>query len=295
MKLPRQPVLKLKQAITFVARSQTPAPLIRDLFRLQDRPYRAVDPSGITMELRPRRGEYFFFYDNVINRDCLRHGIALAPGATVLDVGANIGSFAIVAGRLVGPGGVVHAFEPDPMAFERLCRNVELNGLANVHCYPLAIGGRTGSFEFYTHRQANFSSLLDGVDTRNAGEMMVTTVTVRTLADVIAELGLERIDLLKVDCEGAEHEIVDTLDADTAEMMAQLVMETHAVPGRSRSALIRRLSELGFAVRGRGVPRELVRAKGRPALVDPHPSRPLPKEPAESVGCSPSPPAVVDQ
>ena len=278
MRMPRQPLLKLKQSLAFARRTRTPIPLILDIARLRGRPYEAVCDDGTTMRLHPRRGEYFFFYDNVLQRDYLQGGIALNLGDVVFDVGANIGSFTVVAARLVGEAGRVFAFEPNPIAFARLEENVALNRLGNVRCFPFAIGGRAGSFEFFSHDRANFSSLFEGVDRRGLEGMNADTVAVRTLPEVIAELGLESIDLLKLDCEGAEYEIVDHLDAKAAGIIRQLAMETHAVPGRSRRDLIGRLAELGFAPRGRGVPPSAAERGGRVAVLDPHPSRPLPPE-----------------
>jgi hypothetical protein len=64
----------------------------------------------------------------------------LRAGMTFLDLGAHIGYFSLVAGRLVGPRGLVLAFEPDPRNFELLLANVWRNGLANVVRFPWAVG-----------------------------------------------------------------------------------------------------------------------------------------------------------
>ena len=294
MKLPRQPLLKLQQSLAFARRTRTPVPLILDIVKLRGRPYEAVSDDGTSMRLHPRRGEYFFFYDNVVRRDYIQGGIALGPGDVVFDVGANIGSFTVVAARMVGEAGRVFAFEPNPIAFARLEENVALNRLGNVRCFPHAIGGRAGSFEFFSHERANFSSLFEGVDRRGVDGMTAATVAVRTLDEVVAELGLDAIDLLKLDCEGAEYEIFDHLVPATAAAIRQLAMETHAIPGRSRRELIGRLGELGFAPRGRGVPPSASEGGGRVAVLDPHPSRPLPPEDdapraPESAGAAPGP------
>ncbi|HEX9841452.1 MAG TPA: FkbM family methyltransferase, partial [bacterium] len=57
---------------------------------------------------------------------------ALRPGRAVLDVGANVGHYTLVAARAVGPRGHVWAFEPAPRPFAALTANVRLNGLRNV-------------------------------------------------------------------------------------------------------------------------------------------------------------------
>ena len=69
----------------------------------------------------------------------------IRPGWMVVEVGADIGTHAITFSRLVGPRGMVIAFEPRRLAFQTLCANVALNSITNVHCRPEAVrdaGGR---------------------------------------------------------------------------------------------------------------------------------------------------------
>lgn len=62
------------------------------------------------------------------------------PGATVIDVGAFIGSHTIALAKHIGPEGVVYAFEPNTAIFEILKKNIDLNGLSQVKAYRLALG-----------------------------------------------------------------------------------------------------------------------------------------------------------
>lgn len=73
----------------------------------------------------------------------------LTSGATVLDIGAWAGWYAIHASKPVGPQGKVIAFEPDPRNFEFLVGNVRMNGCGNVVCLPLAIGDRSEPATFW--------------------------------------------------------------------------------------------------------------------------------------------------
>src|SRR5579859_1505250 len=66
----------------------------------------------------------------------------LREGDVAVDVGANIGSHTVAMARLVGPRGTVVAFEPQRVVFQTLCANVANNSLANVFCYPSAVGER---------------------------------------------------------------------------------------------------------------------------------------------------------
>jgi FkbM family methyltransferase len=68
----------------------------------------------------------------------------VGAGDTVVDVGANIGTHTVAFANLVGPGGVVHAFEPQRRLFQMLCGNVALNGLDNVFCHAQAVGAAHG-------------------------------------------------------------------------------------------------------------------------------------------------------
>lgn len=68
----------------------------------------------------------------------------VTPGMTVLDVGANVGYYTLLASRLVGPQGKVIAFEPEPLNFELLIRNILENRSANVTAWPYAVGSALG-------------------------------------------------------------------------------------------------------------------------------------------------------
>ena len=64
----------------------------------------------------------------------------VSPGATVLEIGANIGAHTVELSHLVGPGGMVHAFEPQRLMFQLLCANLALNSRRNVSAHPVAVG-----------------------------------------------------------------------------------------------------------------------------------------------------------
>ena len=69
---------------------------------------------------------------------------SIRPGDVVVDLGANVGYYTILRGKLVGEIGRVYAFEPDPVGFEILRRNVRLNGLHNVVLEQKAVSSKPG-------------------------------------------------------------------------------------------------------------------------------------------------------
>ena len=127
-------VYKCRQVASFCRHTRTPLALSLDTLRLKRGPFVAVSGDGLRLRIKPRSGESFTFYEIMVRHDYLNDGITLRPGATVVDIGANIGAFAVMAASIVGPRGRVIAFEPIPETFERLRgeRGVEWAGPGRV-------------------------------------------------------------------------------------------------------------------------------------------------------------------
>jgi len=221
--------------------------LLRDSVRLARSPYVAVSRQGARLELRPGQGEWFTFYENVIRQDYFKGIIPLAPGDCVIDIGANIGAFTVVAAQQVGPTGRVFSYEPDPLCVERLRSNVELNRLTNVTVVGAAVAGDNGHAQLHRHSKSAFSSLFDGVDGRVKEHAEAFEVELVGINDVIERCDTP-VQLMKVDCEGAEYDMFDAIRPEAAQKIRQIAMEVHAVPGKSTQALRERLELLGFSV-----------------------------------------------
>ena len=150
------------------------------------------------------------------------------PGDVVVDVGANHGFAACWFARR---GARVFAFEPSPQVYELLQRNVADNGLADrVRTFPEAIAERDG------HAELLISPVLGGGTSTLHPELAAASslpitgraeVRVRSLPAVIRELGLGRIRLLKLDCEGSELAILRSLDRALLDQVDSLAIEYH--------------------------------------------------------------------
>lgn len=125
----------------------------------------------------------------------------LSPGKVFVDGGANFGIYTVVASKLVGNSGVVLSFEPSPENFAILQRNVELNKMENVKVFCSAISDRDGTTRLYHIDNApNSYSLGKDVNPTTDYEEISTV----SLDSVLQREGLERVDFLKLDVEGAE-------------------------------------------------------------------------------------------
>jgi FkbM family methyltransferase len=123
----------------------------------------------------------------------------LAPGMVFVDIGANVGTYALFVARRAGPAARVIAFEPHPRTFAKLA----FNQADGVVAKNLAIAAEAGTMPLYSDGGGNIghASLLK----EGAGAVRgMETVEVAPLASVLAGLGIERVDLLKIDVEGFE-------------------------------------------------------------------------------------------
>jgi FkbM family methyltransferase len=135
----------------------------------------------------------------------LRHA---ARSTNILDIGANIGYYTVLATQIMRPGGRVFCFEPQPAVLSRLRRNIAVNALQNVVVYDCALCERNGSTQFCVPADgyASHGSILHN---ERVATKEVITVSARRLDDVLAELGNPAIDLMKLDVEGAEKLVLE--------------------------------------------------------------------------------------
>ena len=176
----------------------------------------------------------------------------LKPGMTVFDVGANIGYYALMEKRLIGPTGKVIAAEPAPANAELLRRNLALNGFDDVPVLDLAISDQAGKRSFHLAEQSNLGSFHNsGTGARHLSGQSIE-VEMRTLADLATEFGPP--DLIRMDVEGHEVEILSGLIEPVASgaMTPMVLFETHLSrysPDHDLEAPLRRLFELGYGAR----------------------------------------------
>lgn len=167
---------------------------------------------------------------------------ALRPGELFVDVGANVGSYTVLAAGAVGAR--VIAVEPVRAAFDALARNVAANGLeARVRCLQCGVAAATGALAFTQDRDCA-NRVATAFDTA-----ATVVVPVRTLDEICGD---ETPTLVKVDVEGFEREVV----AGGARTLAApgllgVVMETNGSgarygSGRAPGALVSAMRERGF-------------------------------------------------
>ena len=216
-------------------------------------------PNGTTCHLTSRgmrRTAKFLRWEIHTLQRYLRPGFELRPTDNVLDVGGNLGMFVLWAAPQVPQGRVV-TVEPTPRAHSCLALNIERNCLLNVTVLRAAIGRDDGSMDMVTF--PGLEALSHGVNIRATilARMLAksprwserVTVPEISLGRVMDEQQLTTVNYLKLDCEGAEFEIIRTTTAAHWRRIERIAIEYHE-SGRDQKPgeLVSILKGHGFAV-----------------------------------------------
>jgi FkbM family methyltransferase len=176
----------------------------------------------------------------------IRH--RLKPGDTFVDVGANIGYFALLAARTVGASGRVVAIEASPAIAERLRQNVAENHADNLRTKAAAALGSRGVVRLYRGNDANCGETT--IDAQYGGEFECE-VEGYPLQELLTPSELETARLIKIDAEGAEYAILSGFDGfDRLRRDAEFIVEMHpsylAHRGESADAVLTLMANAGF-------------------------------------------------
>lgn len=169
----------------------------------------------------------------------------LQPGMTVVEMGANIGAHTVHLARLVGPGGAVHAFEPQRMVFQVLCGNIALNSLANVVTHHAAAGSEAGKLwvpNLDFSKENNFGGL--GLGAYEKGEQV----------DVITldSLNLSGCNFIKADVEGMEESALRGAEATIKKFKPAIYVECDRK--EKAPSLIRYIDSLNYDLYAHVIP-----------------------------------------
>ncbi len=151
----------------------------------------------------------------------------LASGSTFVDVGAQIGYYSLKAAAVVGPRGRVIAVEPNPETVTKLEGNIRASGAKAITVAPVACSDSESVLDLYAAPAANTGeSSLSKTNASQAGEAQrAYKVRARPLDDIIRESGVARVDVIKVDVEGAEYLVLRGARETLAEFHPILLVE----------------------------------------------------------------------
>jgi len=163
-----------------------------------------------------------------------RYGTNIESDWIIVDIGAAIGEFTVYAAQRA-PAGEVYAYEPNPQSFALLQENIMLNKLSNVQAFCVGVWDQAGAMQLNLAQQA---------------ETAIAEIPVITFDQLVRDSVDSVIDLLKLDCEGAEYAILMGASAKSLARVQRIVMEYHDLDAEhEHSHLVHLLEGNGFSVR----------------------------------------------
>ncbi len=145
----------------------------------------------------------------------------IRPTSIILDIGAYIGAYTFTAAR-IATSGSVHVFEPNPQSAQRIRQTVRNNGLTNILLNECAVGNQSGILQFHLHETPTESGLANKNQTIN-----IVNVPVQTIDEYCQNKTIPKIDLLKIDVEGAELLVLQGAVQTINEFQPTIIIELH--------------------------------------------------------------------
>jgi FkbM family methyltransferase len=236
----------IREALKYLSLYSTPDKLIRCKIRQLTNPVVTKEIQGSKMILNLKRGG--------IHTDLFMHGYRepeatkvmqeiLTKDMTVLDIGANIGYYALMEAKRCKR---VIALEPDMDNFRNLSKNIGINGYTNIQPYLMAAGDKDGTLEFALSKVPNWHRVAVG------GEKDVVIVPVSKVDTFLENVGSPKIDLLRMDVEGYEYNILEgareTIKRDRPMMFIEIHRDLMKNFGHSAVKLFKLLAEYDYSV-----------------------------------------------
>jgi FkbM family methyltransferase len=184
-------------------------------------------------------------YEPPVTRVVQHH---LPAGGTAVDLGANWGYFSLLAAAAAGPGGAVLALEPDPRQFAALARNVALNGFGQVSPLQAAASAAEGRVTLVGYDEGDTNR---GVSRIAGPSEPGRRFDVRAASVDALTAAMARVDVVKIDVEGAEDAVLDGMrDGLSARRYRAIVLELHPeilrAKGVDPASAVARLADRGY-------------------------------------------------
>lgn len=160
----------------------------------------------------------------------------LEDGMTFVDIGANQGEFSVFAAKRL-PNGQVISLEPMSHVYEMLKANIRANGFENVSPFKIALTSGSGPMPIYTAEERfEDGTVNEGLGTLHSSRQRsarVETVECKTLDEFVADIRLQRLDVLKIDIEGGEYDALVGAQRVLKRFSPAMIVEVNATQTRA--------------------------------------------------------------
>jgi FkbM family methyltransferase len=175
-------------------------------------------------------------------------GTSPENGWKVVDIGGGIGDYAIYA-SYANPDSSIFTFEPTRSSYSLLKSNLQINGIVNVRTFPEAVWSKPGTLimDASSNEPVTYRSMEQTAANHTGDQNAVKSVT---LEGIFERETIDKCDLLKIDCEGAEYPILFCTPEEVFERIERIILEYHEfTPDQSVEKIISLLSGIGYSVK----------------------------------------------
>jgi FkbM family methyltransferase len=191
---------------------------------------------------------FYFFGDSYEYNETELFKRSIKEGDIVLDIGANIGYYSLIAAELINKG-KVYAFEPDPVNYEIFLKNIKLNNYKNIVPLQIALSNEKSRTKLFKHENnPGGHSLSDKINKK--GFIDIETIS---LDEFVSTNSVNNISFIKIDVEGAEGLVLEGSEKLLEKENLKILMEFSPVLlddiGTEPSFLLKNLNDYGFKIK----------------------------------------------
>lgn len=163
-----------------------------------------------------------YIYKEVFVDKCYDYPVLTVKDPVIMDIGGNTGLFSLRMKQLY-PDAIVYSFEPFAPNFKQLSVTIAASKLKDVSAFPFGIGGTTRKERLYIHKNnIGGHSIIQSETNSDA----YTEIDLISIVKIFKKLKITKCHLLKMDCEGAEYEIIKNIDRELAASIEKIVFES---------------------------------------------------------------------
>lgn len=203
--------------------------------------------SGLKIKVRVASTDLMAFTHVWLLREYDKPGFKISSNDIIIDIGAHIGLFALFASQFCKQG-QIFCFEAVRENYDLLIANLQLNKITNVKAFNTAVSEKIGEVKIYLNEdESGHSMFVPGTK--------FILIKSTSLKEIIDSNNLERCDFIKMDCEGVEYEIIDSLPTDYFDKIKKMCIEYHFVDKKPLliENMIKKLTALSYETNSRNI------------------------------------------
>lgn len=201
-----------------------------------------VMKNGMKIKLRTKSTDLMAFTHVWLIEEYSKPGFEIRDEDIIFDVGAHIGLFSLYASQFCKKG-MIFCFEPIKENYDLLQSNLQLNNLKNVVPYNVAVSNKISAVTIFLNKDESGHSMYSPT----SKSIQVESIT---LQKIFYDNNISKCDLLKLDCEGAEYDIVDTLSIHDINKINKMIIEYHFADSKPEllENLVKKLESISYKI-----------------------------------------------